>query len=780
MGQFAYDYESFRRKYAGLEDALESQQREYETERLGWAQAAGRREAAAAEESEATFAGLTEGLNDPDSIYSHIQSYASDVSNIGALAQSGNMYGAYDKYTALRTFIDGNRDALSKVASAVPQRGNQFEAGLVKMANSMLSSGFDAQKFILDNGSPNAREATLGEMFRDGETFKRQTDNLARVGISEPVRGILTDMSEENRDRRNLFMRITDPLVAQRESAPNRYQLSDYADYFAKEWNGIVEDIGVDGAQALVNDALGNRITVGTAVDTARTVRSLVRAQLAAQPDADRARLVSAAVGQINRLTQHLGVSPATAGQPLPDSVNRFVTKTMEFVTQGTRGAVNFDNPDVRRALEDVTGVFAQAERLGIPLLNEVGEGGADLRNGIADFVSAAMENRPPDDSNVINRMYGSINLTAHVLSGGTTPTPTKAGTDPRDGSGDGAKMFGNTSGSPVVDAIRSGMWTDLTRMVIPRVASGIREDLVLQSIATTQELRDELAQKWAHSIMVGGGLSNATARAVATVAVSQLAGSDGGLREINVRETMAEMAFDKGVDPVVRKELLRWYKAENLSPEILAPLEKTVIPLLYDSTVGYGVKGKDEAAAYLNMLAQKAVDMLGEGMDPSAIYEKFASIGRYYSPTGRYFLTGDPVARDPTSDPRYQAALVARRQGKRYKVPKTLDPRERELEMDNDGLRAIRDAISQEYSRNGYPEIMTTGEFTNLNMVKTPTVAIGGQLMSGTPLYAFRDNRETFMSVQRMYREFYDRMMKEQAAATAAAAKKAATKDED
>lgn len=771
MGQFAYDYESFQRKYAGLEDVLDSQRQEYETkqlgyetERLGWAQAAGRREAAATEASEATFTGLTEELNDPNSIYSHIQSYASDVSSIGALAQSGNMYGAYDKYTDLRTFIDGNRDALSKVASAVPQQGNQFEAGLVKMANSMLSSGFDTHEFILDNGSPNARKATLGEMFRDGETFKRQTDNLARVGISEPVRGILTDMSEENRDRRNLFMQITDPLVAQRESAPNRYQLTDYADYLAKEWNGVVEDIGVDGAQALVNDALGNRISAGTAVDTARTVRSIVRSQLEARPDADRARLVSAAVGQINRLAQHLGQSPASVGQPLPDSMNRFIAKTMQFVAQGASGPVDFDNPDVRRAMEDVTGVFAQAERMDIPLLNEIGEGGADVRKGIADFVSAAMENRPPDDSNIINRIAGSIALNGHLLSGNVAPLTTKAGTDPRDGRGDGAKMFGTTSGSATVDAMRANMWSDLTRMTIPMVASGNREDLALQSIMADPEQRDELVQRWAHSIMVSGGLSNETAQAVATVAVAKMGREDGKLHELDVKETLAEMAFDGGLDESVRGELLRWYKAENLSSEILAPLEQSVIQMIYDPTVGYGAKGKDEVAAYLSRLNQKAVDYLGEGMDPTEIYEKFANTGRYYAPTGRYYLPGNPQAVAPMDDQRYKNAVEALQNNKMTKTQ----------------VAAVLETVMREYSQKGYPEMGTTGEFTDLNTIRIPPTYIGGQLIPGLKTGAFRENHETFIQRQRMFEQYYRRMMKEQAAATAAAAKKAATENED
>lgn len=67
-GQFAYDYESFQRKYAGLEDVLGTRQQEYETERIGWAQAAGRREAAAAEETEKVYSNLMRGQIDPNAV----------------------------------------------------------------------------------------------------------------------------------------------------------------------------------------------------------------------------------------------------------------------------------------------------------------------------------------------------------------------------------------------------------------------------------------------------------------------------------------------------------------------------------------------------------------------------------------------------------------------------------------------------------------------------------------------------------------------------------------
>lgn len=303
-GQFAYDYESFRRKYAGLEDVVFSRQDPYEEERLARVEASERHAYEIAERSAATFAILLKEGGASDSLLSKILSYDSEVGSIAAQAQSGDLYGAYDKYAALRNFVKSNRAKLSRVACAVPRQGNQWEAGLVKRANSMLSSEFDATKFILNNGSPYARVATLGEMFRDGKTFKRYPDNLVLAGLSESVRRVLTDRSEKNRKRRNILMQVTDPIVASKWGAPNRFQLLTYADYLAKEWDGIVEDIGMDGAQTLVNDALANRIVSDTAIDTARTIRTVVRAQLAANPKADSARLVSSALAQIARLTQ--------------------------------------------------------------------------------------------------------------------------------------------------------------------------------------------------------------------------------------------------------------------------------------------------------------------------------------------------------------------------------------------------------------------------------------------------------------------------------------------
>ena len=778
MGQFAYDYESFRRKYAGLEDVLGTRQQEYETERIGWAQAAGRREAAAAEETEKVYSNLMAGGD----LLSRLRSYTDEVNGISQLAQSGDLYGAYDKYAALQNFVNENRAGLNNVASALSRRGDKDSMSLADTARDMLGSGFNTAKFISDIGTGYAQETTLGAMFRDGETFKNQSSNFARAGLSSPVVKIMSDISEENRGKRDLFGKIVSPLVASQNLSPNRFQLSDYATFLASNWDGLVEDLGQDGLGALVDDALGNRVSVGTAQTMADVVRNIVRKQAEANPETDRAQLVGSAIRQMNRMIQQYGSSSETAGQPVPPSVNRMVTKTAQFVVNGNPN-VNFDNLDVQKAMGDVMGVFAKAERLNIPLVNEIGEGGADIRKGISEFVSAAMENRLPDSSNVINRMNGAIETARTMVTGGLQDLPGTLGTDPRQGNGDGARMLGRTSGSAVLDATLTNMWSDLAGILVKGVARGTREDLALSGLGNESPERDELLEKWTSTLVTGCGLSKSVAGSVARAAISKMVGFDGTLRPVNLKETISEIAFDKDVNETTRAGLLRWVKAENLSAEVLAPLEKKVLPMIFDPVVGYGVKNINEAAPYLTQLAQKSVDMMANGFDPTSVYTDFAKNGRSYVPTGRYFITGSLVAQDPRDSPIYKEAVKAQEKGEAtYTLPSKSGFGGQKIPLDPEGkgLTRVLSMVMLSYSRQGYPEVMAPGSFGDLDNVVIPSMWVGGQEMPSLRKDGFTKNREEFMNLQRLYYGFYQRQQAEQAAATAAAAKKAATKEED
>ena len=704
---YAARFAGTRRSSASRDDEFRERRQAYDSERMSRDLREQEREDSLNEQTRTTFSAAWDTIRNDASGQGPLtvaRDYATHASKLKAYMTSGQYEKAFGEYSVLRTARDNGGDPLFAVSTADPRRtGNQSDADLQTGAQQIVRSEFDALHTVVKQ---TGETLTAYDLFHDGQAYKRfeQGNALVRNFGGDLVNASASDDEFERR----VANRISEPVVSG-EGVKNRLQYRDLGDYVFKngELKAMRDELGDEGVERLVEDALVNGIEDGTFKDRMDFVRDVVWQQRQADPTKDTYRLVRDNLDAFNRKVKSM-----TAKYPAADpaSARRFVSKVMTIAAEEHPGAIDFDDERVSERLDGWAGLAARAEQFGIPWLVDAHEGGLGVRRAIRDSFTPQSLSGEPAETEALVRTERAFDRVCGIFSAG--------GSVPGKGSGDAALALGFTSGDATLDGAMRLMAADVLKdHVLPQMYRGTREDVAIRTLSTDSSARERLADSWADAISVSTGLSRDAGSYLASTLVGK-AFRDGGTIPINLKAELTAAAFANGVPGSVAKELRRYVKARDLVDDTkLEGLLTRYRVNLADPLVGFNVRGKDVTEAYIADAKHRMISVMENGGDPSVVAAAMSRMGYPFQWTGEWVLADGTVV----SDTDYKRKL--------HTVP-TEDGKGREEKID------IRGAI---------PRVGKSSVLTDLDRVRVRLPDFGGPEKVDLPEGSWTGNEDGF-----------------------------------
>lgn len=681
-----------------------------------------------------------ESRNPEDTPLGSAYSYPSQLASILTLTRAGKLEEGYAEFDRL----DRRADAFRKtdIAAASTRPANDFEKAVQMGAQHRSQKMYLTQEVALPDGT----RTTLGELYRDGRSYKKFSyDAVMRSSFSKEA---ADSYHSDDPFRASVFREIVDPVVkdprrAQGGSHEYKTQYYDLAEYVYRDFDDMKSELGENGFRRLVMDAVEKRVSKGVAIEMMDRVRDYVYAQRQADPGADPAELVRKSIGQFDRMCKSLTVS----GRDVPDDVTRYVSKIMSVVTENSRGAVDFDDDRTREAMESVTRVVADFDRLGVKLMPLMDEGGTNVSRAFAEYVDAASSGSPVPESNTLVRLENALRYSAGMFSAEASPVERNVKmTDPRTGRDNPSVMLGYTTGNTGVDFAVTRMVAAMNRKyIVPMVSGGLREDLAIQKMFS--EHGPEVLDDWTRALSTFTGMPKPAARVCAQAMMRQMT-ADGGAVPVSPVKTIQSLVFSDDLydrNPQAAIGLRRWLKSTGMAGKTLEGAKNELLATLMDADVGMGMNGP-QAMAVANSYVNRAIGMMEEGGNGPGWLKLQAGKGRALIPTGKFTVPGhvDGFGRARQFDVKELEAM-AKKSGR----------------------------TPDEFWASVIPSVtMWYGQLKDLayNDVQAPGVYVPG-------VYAgqFLDNRAAVVASQRQLKELVKRNAERQKAAEKAAAKAAA-----
>lgn len=633
----------FADRYASLRTDDQIRQQAFRTAQMAREDAAGRRIEEAASRSDRVFGEANAQLREDktgDSPATIAYGYTRALADITSYVASGDLESAYKVYsTRLLEPAQRFHNEFIDFGTAAPRTKN--EAAIQTGAQEISLGNYDQHQIALPGGA----QTTVGALFRDGKTYKRfQKDTVLQKNFSEAT---VSGYNSEDSFKRGVFESIVDPVLRD-TNHQYRLQHSRLGHYVAQNYDDLLASFGRDGLRLVINDAVDRRVKNGTDLDRIRSLKAIVDAQ--AGSDSDRYWLVENGISQLDR-----SVSASTTvpnGSATSPSAERLAAKEMTWALTDPRYqgvSVNFDDDDVRAQMSELNTFFATAEKLRIPFLSDAHAGGAPVRNAVSELIHAANAKGDVSDGNFIRQAQSSLSFCQNLLSGGCAPSSSKPSVDPASDDNP-ASVFGSTTGSDLLDSARKSMlktlWGDI---VVPSQARGKRSDIAIRDLCRPDSReRAELVSGWTRDIAEKTLISPAAAEYLASGLVSEAFGADGTVRAPNLPETMKRLAFDKKLgeeNPEVQRELIRWYKAENILAPMLVGAEQEILPYITDPYVGQGLKTKEQVAVALGKFRRDCEILAERGIPFTHAVNAVKKTCRWLAPSGRSILADGSVA---------------------------------------------------------------------------------------------------------------------------------------
>lgn len=562
--------------------------------------------------------------------------YPIHAAKLKTYMDAGQYEKAFGEYSVLRAARDNGGDRLFTLSATDPRRtGNNADAVLQTGAQCVTRSEFDALATVV---KATGETLTAYDLFHDGSAYKRfETGNaLVRNFGSDLVKASSSDDEFERR----IANRISESVV-NGTGGEYRIQYRDLGDYVFKngEMKALREELGDEGTERLVEDAIVNGIKDGTFKDRMDFVRDVVWQQKQADPTKDAYRLVRDNLDAFNRKVKAMSARYPVAD---PASTRRFVSKLMTIVAEEAPGAIDFDDERVSERIDRWTGLAARAEQFDIPLLVDSHEGGLAVRKAIGRSMTPQSLAGEPSETEELVRLGRAFDRATGVLSAGGVPAASVKNP------GEAASALGFTTGDAALDGAAKLMVSDLlSGHVLPQMYRGTREDIAMRSLSTDASARGALAERWGEALSVSTGLSPETGAYVASTLADKAFGS-GGTIPVDLRSEFMSAAFAQGVPDKVAKELRRYVKARNLVDDSkLEGLLAKYRASLTDPLIGHGLKGKDVIEAYVADMKNRMVAVMENGGDPRVVSEAAAGMGHPFSWNETWTLSDGTVVSD-------------------------------------------------------------------------------------------------------------------------------------
>ena len=639
-----YSGDSYAARFAGTgrlsaarDDEFRERRQAYESERMSRDLREHEREDNLNEQTRTTFSAAWDTIRNDVSGQDPLtvaRDYATHASKLKAYMNAGQYEKAFGEYSILRAARDNGGDPLFALSTADPRRtGSQADADLQTGAQQLVRSGFDALDTVVKQ---TGETLTAHDLFHDGQAYKRfeQGNALVRNFGGDLVNASASDDEFERR----IANRISESVVSG-AGWKNRIQFRDLGDYVFKnaELKVMRDELGDEGVERLVEDALVNGIEDGTFKDRMDFVRDVVWQQRQADPTKDKYRLVRDNLDAFNRKVKSM-TSKYTAADPA--STRRVVSKVMTIAAEEHPGAIDFDDERVSERLDRWTGLAARADQFGIPWLVDAHEGGLGVRRALRESFTPQSLSGEPSETEALVRTERAFDRVCGIFSVG--------GSAPGKGSGDAALALGFTSGDATLDGAMRLMAADVLKdHVLPQMYRGTREDVAIRTLSTDSSARERLAESWADAISVSTGLS----RDAGSYLASTLGGKvfrDGGTVPVNLKAELTSAAFANGVPDSAAKELRRYVKARDLvdDSKLEGLLTKYRVNLA-DPLVGFNIRGKDVTEAYIADAKHRMISVMENGGDPSVVAAAMSRMGYPFQWTGAWVLADGTVVSD-------------------------------------------------------------------------------------------------------------------------------------
>ena len=639
-----YSGDSYAARFAGTgrpsaarDDEFRERRQAYESERMSRGLREQEREDSLNEQTRTTFSAAWDTIRNDVSGQDPLtvaRDYATHASKLKAYMNAGQYEKAFGEYSILRAARDNGGDPLFALSTADPRRtGSQADADLQTGAQQLVRSGFDALDTVVKQ---TGETLTAHDLFHDGQAYKRfeQGNALVRNFGGDLVNASASDDEFERR----IANRISESVV-NGAGWKNRIQFRDLGDYVFKngELKVMRDELGDEGVERLVEDALVNGIEDGTFKDRMDFVRDVVWQQRQADPTKDTYRLVRDNLDAFNRKVKSM-TSKYTAADPA--STRRFVSKVMTIAAEEHPGAIDFDDERVSERLDRWTGLAARADQFGIPWLVDAHEGGLGVRRALRESFTPQSLSGEPSETEALVRTERAFDRVCGIFSVG--------GSAPGKGSGDAALALGFTSGDATLDGAMRLMAADVLKdHVLPQMYRGTREDVAIRTLSTDSSARERLAESWADAISVSTGLSRDAGSYIASMLVGKVF-RDGGTVPVNLKAELTSAAFANGVPDSAAKELRRYVKARDLvdDSKLEGLLTKYRVNLA-DPLVGFNIRGKDVTEAYIADAKHRMISVMENGGDPSVVAAAMSRMGYPFQWTGAWVLADGTVVSD-------------------------------------------------------------------------------------------------------------------------------------
>lgn len=638
-----YSGDGFEARFVGTggaaerrDDEFRTRRQDYESERMSRDLREQEREDSLNEHARTTFSSAWDTIRrdrtgmDPLTV---ARDYTTHAAKLGVYMKSGQYDKAFEEYSVLASARDNGGDSLFAVSSTDPRRtGNRADADLQTGAQHLLQSSFDTFETVVRQ---TGETVTAYDLFHDGNAYKKfeMGNVLARNFGADLVKAVSSDDEFERR----IANRISDSVVNNVDTE-HRLQYRDLGDYvFSNGGMKVLRDeLGDDGTERLIEDALSNGIKDGTFRDRMDFVRDVVWQQRQADPTKDTYRLVRDNLDAFNRKVKSMSAKYPVSD---PASARRYVAKIMTMAAEESPGAIDFDDERVSERLDRWAGLAARAEQFGIPLLVDSHEGGLAVRKAVAESMTPQSLAGEPSETEALVRLERAFDLAGSVLSAGCIPSTSVKSP------GDSAVTLGFTSGDTVLDGAMKLMVSDLLRdHIFPQMYRGAREDAAVRTLSHDAAARGRLAETWGDAISVSTGMAPVVGAYLASRIIEK-AFRDSGVAPVSLRSELTAAAFAKDVPREVAAGLRRYVKARELvDNSVLDDALANYRNMLMDPLVGHGLGRKDVVDAYIADMKHRMVSVMEKGGDPNIVAEAASKTGYPFLWTGQWVLADGSV----------------------------------------------------------------------------------------------------------------------------------------
>lgn len=591
--------------------------------------------------SRAVFSATKAELSAPDpqgTLAGVALGYANTVAEMKAAASRGDMEKAYSHYNRLDA---ATANFSSELVDRMSVEGtNSFER-LMQVSYQNLGTRQFAKMMLQ---LPNGDTITAGEFFGapDKGYRKYQSDSVMRSTFSTDVSAACRS---DDPDKVSIMGLVVDPVTKTPGGAhPLRSQHREIADYVARNYDGLVGDLGVEGLRSLVADAVDNRAKAeGNPAEFMDAVRKWVVSRSQSGDGADPRDLVRGVLNTYGKLERSM-TAPGNQTGKLSPAAERLLMKTFTAVAErADAGSIDFSTFEgSARAAEGFTRVMSITntyDRMRIPLLSTASLGGADVGKALSDAVVGDSDGTGIPESNMFYQFSDALDTVFGIVSGGCQPAARDTSPDPSAPATSSA-VLGATAGNAHIDNARQAMASSLLKLMTPHMA---RKSNVMDALSqAVSQSGGELAALWASDMRRTLGFKPRTAEALAGEAMRMLVGSGDGFVPVDFTTIFRSIALNDDFRkryPEEHRDVMRFLKAHNYVAGIYREQVSQLKANLMDPQTGVYAGNEPAADAAVAHALMSVAGLAERGEDATPWLRAQSRHGRALQPTGRYVM---------------------------------------------------------------------------------------------------------------------------------------------